>query len=281
MHVFQHDQLLAKSSANMFKGVVIIFVTCFAAHICAFNIQPKIANGFSSKQTQFPYYVLLEISYPESSGICGSTLINKEFVVTAAHCLRSASKIVARLGLWKRLNVNSENGQQMQVVDMKNVFIYPYYSSFFVWNDIALIKLKPVKFTATVQPINMPDSCESNENTDVIIIGFGFLDQSKKYSPETLQWAPTKTIDFEDCKPHFTFVSFRNSVIFTKSLERRNVCGGDSGGPLVRKHDNVLIGISSFGHSGRSESDHPQVHTKITSYLKWISKKTGMALSRC
>ena len=54
---------------------------------------------------------------------------------------------------------------------------------------------------------------------------------------------------------------------------------GDSGGPLVyRESDGVYtqVGIVSFGAAAGCELGYPAAFTRVTSYLNWISSKTGL-----
>jgi secreted trypsin-like serine protease len=56
---------------------------------------------------------------------------------------------------------------------------------------------------------------------------------------------------------------------------------GDSGGPLVIQEDDgryTEIGIVSFGHSSGCEMGFPVVFTRVTSFLDWIEKNTGIVI---
>ena len=52
---------------------------------------------------------------------------------------------------------------------------------------------------------------------------------------------------------------------------------GDSGGPLTVRFNNInmLVGVVSFG-AGLCEIGHPQAYTRVSSYLAWISRNTGI-----
>lgn len=60
----------------------------------------------------------------------------------------------------------------------------------------------------------------------------------------------------------------------------RGSCDGDSGGPLVYNQKNIdyQVGVTAFGSAGGCEIGFPTVYTKITNYLEWISKKTGLKM---
>lgn len=57
---------------------------------------------------------------------------------------------------------------------------------------------------------------------------------------------------------------------------------GDSGGPLVFQEADgryTEVGIVSFGHVAGCEKGYPVAFTRITSYLDWITTKTGIQIN--
>jgi secreted trypsin-like serine protease len=59
------------------------------------------------------------------------------------------------------------------------------------------------------------------------------------------------------------------------------VLQGDNGGPLVyREKDGVYtqVGIGTFLAVVGCQIGHPASFTRVTSYLSWISAKTGIAI---
>lgn len=74
--------------------------------------------------------------------------------------------------------------------------------------------------------------------------------------------------------------SVKNTNICTSSkADKKSTCNGDSGGPLVLidNDDNILIGATSFGIIFGCELGFPSVFTRITSYLDWIEKISGVS----
>lgn len=102
----------------------------------AFEIQPRIVRGYSAKSGQFPFFAFLQAQNgsPREISACGATLISDEWLLTAAHCLRDATKLVVHLG--KTVLNRPENSHVAIPVDRENLFIFPGYEPENVLHDI-------------------------------------------------------------------------------------------------------------------------------------------------
>lgn len=251
------------------------------------DIKSKIMNGFASKRNQYPFYAFLIMkSATKNISWCGGSLISNQFVLTAAHCTQSAVKMSVHLGTWE-VKKSNETGRHSEFIQKENIFIHPHYDAQYLINDISLIKLeKPIKFTANIRSIQIQNTCQPNDNVNVIVIGNGYYSSVYNMAP-ILQWIPMKTISVLECRRYFQFLQFtRQNVICAKNTETRSVGRGDSGGPMVR--DGNLIGICSFlpennGNSSASEvpSSEPQGFVKLSLYHDWIKKITNLKLKIC
>lgn len=50
----------------------------------------------------------------------------------------------------------------------------------------------------------------------------------------------------------------------------------NSGGPMVRKHDEVLIGVVSWGDNGCVNNDLPGVYSRVSVVRGWIEEVAGV-----
>lgn len=259
-----------------------IFISCDA-----FKLKPRILNGYSSERGQFPYYAYLKVNTTIGFIACGGTLINEDWIVTAAHCIQDANLVVVHLGLLSVHNMN-DDGVIVLNVSSENFYTHPNYDDHISLDDIGLIQLPhSVEFTETIRPITLEKNCISNleDSIDVIAIGNGILNETSRQLSPILQWAPLKTISLDKCRLSHPFIFYRKSVVCANSINpNRSVCKGDSGGPLIHSTetgDDILVGISSFIHLDGCDQQYPQVFSKIWFYCRWITEITDITLPKC
>uniref|UniRef100_A0A7N5JA88 Anionic trypsin-2 n=1 Tax=Ailuropoda melanoleuca TaxID=9646 RepID=A0A7N5JA88_AILME len=123
----------------------------------------KIVGGYTCRESSVPYQVSLNAGYH----FCGGSLINDQWVVSAAHCYKY--RIQVRLG---EHNINVLEGNE-QFVDSAKIIRHPNYNSWTLDNDIMLIKLaSPVTLNARVASVPLPSSC-APAGTQCLISGWG------------------------------------------------------------------------------------------------------------
>lgn len=156
--------------------VVLLLTTTVSSDVTFRNLpfrnhNTRIVNGFQANPGQFPHQALLEITLPQGSAVCGGSLLNNEWILTAAHCAVSASQFKISLGA-QTFDNPSEPGRVIDTTTTK--IVHPQYSSFSATNDLSLIKLsRKIDFTDRIQPVLLPKSADSFEGQDVIASGWG------------------------------------------------------------------------------------------------------------
>lgn len=123
------------------KNILIfsLIVFSYAELNIAFKIKPRIIGGYKANPAQFPYYAYLENFHNKfnlKSG-CGSTIIADEWLVTAAHCIQHARKVIAHFGI-SNLNQIAQPGHQTIVILEENFRSHPIYVDSLEWNDIGV-----------------------------------------------------------------------------------------------------------------------------------------------
>ncbi|KAJ3609988.1 hypothetical protein NHX12_022082 [Muraenolepis orangiensis] len=216
--------------------------------------------------------------------LCGATLINSCWVVTAAHCFkrfgRDPSRYMLRLGDYHTV----EQDDFERSLAPERIVIHGKYHSQGWENDIALLRLKGeegncVSFNPHTGPVCLPTprpKWRDKRPSACVITGWGITDS--EYSRTLLQaWVPL--LPSWRCKKRYGG-RFTGRMLCAGSVsERRRVdsCQGDSGGPLVCRGEGgqwSLAGVISWGH-GCGHPSYPGVYTRVSRYLRWIQQVTG------
>lgn len=150
-------------------------------------------------------------------------------------------------------------------------------------DDIALIKLKdPVTLSSRVKVIPLARNFFNEEflqNELVTAAGWGRTSDNSTSFNTKLYYVVTPVLSYDKCMCYYLpGLVNRRKHLCADGTGGRGGCDGDSGGPLVYKFRGMdyLVGVTSFGSAGGCEIGHPTVYTKVTNYLAWIYKKTGI-----
>ncbi|XP_069506311.1 serine protease 33-like [Ambystoma mexicanum] len=246
------------------------------------KFQSRIVGGQNARSGEWPWQVSIRRS---DLHICGGTLLNSRWLLSAAHCLTrvSPSEINVFLG---GLELSGSNPHSVVSV-VKTVQVHPSYSSQSgSLGDIALVELQaPVNFTDYIMPVCLPDS-RVQFPTGMLcwLTGWGFISTGVALpSPGALQEIKLPLIDAETCDKLYHIgnenVDANTAVVKEDKIcagyveGQKDSCKGDSGGPLVCRQDGawLLAGISSFGE-GCALANRPGVYSKVSTYIDWIKQ---------
>ncbi|XP_038122734.1 prostasin [Culex quinquefasciatus] len=216
---------------------------------------------------------------------CGGTLISKNFVLTANHCIRgengyvvSKRKIFVRLGLHNLENLNPQTFQQHNVYQ-----IHEYNVSNNRKNDIAILELATqATFTDYVQPacLNLVEDLTGQFGTAV---GWG-ADETDKISPDlkSQRMPVVSTIQcIENNDGAFRQILDR-SIFCAGYTNGTTVCNGDSGGGIHFERNGVWYvgGIVSFtarrDARNRCHLESYAGFTDVQYFLPWLRSVTGL-----
>ncbi|XP_023813696.1 mast cell tryptase-like [Oryzias latipes] len=230
------------------------------------NLNNRIVGGQDAPAGFWPWQVSLQTS----SHFCGGSLINNQWVLTAAHCFPSgsASGVTVVLGLQSLQGSNPNNVSRT----ITRLIIHPNYNS--NDNDIALLQLSsPVNFTNYISPV-----CLSATNStfysgvNTWVTGWGNIGSGVSLpAPQTLQEVQVPIVGNRRCKCSYS--SITDNMVCAGLLEGgKDSCQGDSGGPLVIKQNNrwIQAGVVSFGR-GCALPNFPGVYTRVSQYQTWIN----------
>ncbi|XP_057642262.1 granzyme C-like [Chionomys nivalis] len=222
----------------------------------------EIIGGHEVKPHSRPYMAFItSVNDDGRSYRCGGFLVKDNFVLTAAHCMRSSMRVT--LGAH---DISFPEGTQ-QIIPVAKAFPHPDYNFKDDSSDIMLLKLeRRAKRTEAVRTLRLPRSNVHVKPGDVChVAGWGMLAPKGKL-PDTLQEVELTVQKDQECESRFRRRYNKATAICVGDPKiKRASFLGDSGGPLVCK--NRAAGIVSLVCTDGSA---PGTFTRVSSFLSWI-----------
>uniref|UniRef100_A0A3B3CIW9 Si:dkey-32n7.7 n=1 Tax=Oryzias melastigma TaxID=30732 RepID=A0A3B3CIW9_ORYME len=233
-------------------------------------LNPKIVGGADAAPGSWPWQVSLQLY---GKHLCGGSLINKEWVLTAAHCVVGTNKFLVSLG---HQNLQGKNPNKVSRRVAAKI-VHPDFGGRTLDNDIALLRLSsPVTFTHYIRPVCLAASGSVfNNGTGSWVTGWGNVKEGELLPfPQTLQEVAVPVIGNRQCGCLYGVdgINITSNMICAGVLGGgKDACQGDSGGPMVTKLGSVWIqsGIVSFG-VGCARPNLPGVYSRVSRYQAWI-----------
>ncbi|XP_069705984.1 trypsin I-P1-like [Phaenicophaeus curvirostris] len=234
-----------------FVGVAVAFPTN--------DDDDKIVGGYTCAENSVPYQVSLNFGFH----FCGGSLINSQWVLSAAHCYKPRMQV--QLG--KHNLALTESTQQL--ISSAKIIRYPGFNAKTADNDIMLIKLaQPAQLTRAIQTVSLPTSCVA-AGTTCLISGWGNTLSDGVQYPDTLQCLEAPVLSSSECSSSYPG-KITDNMFCAGFLEGgKDSCQEDSGGPVVC--NGQLQGIVSWG-IGCAKKGYPGVYTKVCNYVSWIKE---------
>ncbi|XP_073819989.1 serine protease 7 [Musca autumnalis] len=257
------------------------------------SIGNKIYNGNDTNIDEYPWMALLEYRTKKGGLIlnCGGSLINKRYVITAAHCVKG--EIETEVGPLTRIrlgeyNINEEIdciaddcNKKVVEVGYEKVIPHPEYDPRNSNNhhDIALIRLaQEIEYSDFIRPVCLPlentRGAPINPGDLLIVAGWGRTLEARQSNVKKQLAIPVT--DHNACVKKYATkkVHLITSQLCAGGEFAKDSCDGDSGGPLMRQSHMkrwFLEGIVSFGNRCGLEG-WPAVYTRVTDYIPWIKQ---------
>ncbi|XP_065106434.1 chymotrypsin-like elastase family member 2A [Paramisgurnus dabryanus] len=240
-------------------------------------VTPRVVNGSEARPHSWPWQISLQILDDGSwKHYCGGSIIDTNWVMTAAHCISSSRTY--RVFVGKHNLTEDEPGSK--AISPEKIIVHEKWIPIFVFlgNDIALIKLsEPLTLSDSVQLGCIPPAgTVLPNNYTCYVTGWGSLSTEGPLS-DTLQQALMPIVDHKTCTQPDWWGSFvKKSMVCSGGDGIVSACYGDSGGPLNCKNANGIWevhGITSFGSGmGCNTLKKPTVFTRVSAFSKWIVK---------
>ncbi|OJJ14345.1 hypothetical protein BKI52_43485 [marine bacterium AO1-C] len=250
------------------------------------NDDLHITGGSEIAITAVPYQVSLQVN---GSHICGGSIINDRYVLTAAHCIAGVS--MAELTVNAGMTLQNSPGlsrQQFTVARMLPHSSYDHISQNFDY-DYAVIEINGrFRFNNYVQPIRLSNglgSAETIGNT-ARASGWGWSAPNSSNGSNELRAVDvpiisnaTASTQLLNVIPFHPPITSRMIATDAVSFTRQGICIGDSGGPLVFKQPgqpDIQIGISSWVIAGcNGGSNSPSIYARVSTGINWIGANSA------
>uniref|UniRef100_A0A8C2FZP4 Zgc:165423 n=1 Tax=Cyprinus carpio TaxID=7962 RepID=A0A8C2FZP4_CYPCA len=266
----------------MFSTLSLVFVITLLTKGCDCQsfacgrapLNTKIVGGQNASAGAWPWQASL---HEDGSHFCGGSLINTEWVLTAAHCFPSIPNPAVYTVYLGRQSQELSNPNEVSR-SVSQVILHPEYNDLPHNNDMALLHLSsPVTFTNFIQPVCLAAEGSIFNSDTMWVTGWGTIDSGVPLpSPQNLLEVDVPMVGNIKC--NCLNGGITENMMCAGPLEGgKDSCQGDSGGPMVIREGSTWIqaGVVSFGQ-GCALPNLPGVYARVQNYQNWITQHVGM-----
>lgn len=259
------------AQSSRFDWLLLVYglsLLCLVSKCNAFY--SRIVNGTQANEGEFPFVVSLRRA-SDGRHKCGASLLNRVWVLTAAHCVvkTQPEQLTIQYG-GNELVANS-----IKVSNVSKIIVHENYEPGNLHlNDIALLRLQtPLKFGSKVRAVHLPAAQQDTvEAMPAVLLGWG-LNATGGVIQKHLQKVHLQTFSDEECSQWHGTQLHPTTICAGVPEGGRGQCSGDSGGPLLV--DGQQVGIVSWSRKPCTVAPYPGVFTEVSAYVNWLQQTIG------
>lgn len=237
---------------------------------------PGIVGGAVAEPGAWPWQVALVRATEENNRRafrCGGTLIQPDWVLTAAHCVDDMTPDELHV-LVGQQRLSDTTGERIAVDE---IVVHPLYPSLTADADIALVHLASKAEQPTLSLYNGDTTVESElAFLRATIIGWGSGGGYYGGVSDQLRQVSVPLVARQECNApsaHYGGVT-ENMLCTGYEKGGKGACYGDSGGPLMAWDEALQewlqIGVVSWGRAGCLGEESYSVFSRVAVYSGWV-----------
>jgi len=240
----------------------------------------RVIGGTEATKGRYSYAVSLQDKFGH---FCGGSLIAKDIVLSAAHCMGTEGGYNQDPGynaVIGRHNLNTTEGVEVSV---KTEITHPDYDWGTTNNDFMILVLNQSITGAGLVRVS-PDIVPVGQG--VTVMGWGDTDIADHLQtmPDELMETEVFVVSNEECDQSKGTAGggyeldyhgqITENMLCAEDVTAEDACQGDSGGPLVIKDSSgdLQVGVVSWGISC-AHDDFPGVYSRISAQYEWIRQQ--------
>ncbi|KAH8314242.1 hypothetical protein KR074_005080, partial [Drosophila pseudoananassae] len=245
-----------------------IFNAPFSLSDCGFsNEEIRIVGGKPTGVNQYPW--MARIVY-DGKFHCGGSLLTKDYVLTAAHCVKKLRRSKIRIIFGDHdQEITSESHAIQRAVT--SVIKHKSFDPDTYNNDVALLRLrKPIAFSKIIKPICLPRYNYDPAGRIGTVVGWGRTSEGGEL-PSIVNQVKVPIMSITECRNQKYKSTRITSSMLCAGRPAMDSCQGDSGGPLLLSNGvkYFIVGIVSWG-VGCGREGYPGVYTRVSKFIPWI-----------
>ncbi|KAF6214294.1 hypothetical protein GE061_009034 [Apolygus lucorum] len=219
----------------------------------------RIVGGTDASPGEFPWIVSIT---RRGGHFCGGSVINRRWVLTAAHCLCGGTHVLTPPEIKVNVGEHDLRRPSGRVISVSRALMHPDYVCDRYTNDIALLELRDdLSWSDAVRPACFPTQVEDSfSDSDAVAAGWGWTNEDTgRGRANVLQKVNLNVLSNDQCTIWYRSqgkkVTIQNSQMCAGFEDGgRDACWADSGGPLMvgNGESTMVVGvmISSYKTKG-------------------------------